>query len=339
MAAWAAVAVAVLALTVAAAPVTIVALAALAVASLRDWEPRRLFRAAAWCGPMVAVWLASAAVSAAGRHGAGAAWQGAVAAPYRAWAAFWQLTAAGAYPRAAASVLPLAIPLGLAAGGLAWAYRIRQLSSGAGGLSPAASAAFDRRRWRRQVRAARALIASPGSVPLTMRGDLIVVGAVIRTVDHQAGRVAVIGYQRMRSHSVVVGTTGIGKTTLELRLSTAFMTIGLRRHAAGLGNAPLLAAINCKGGRDARQDADRFRRVLNQAGARSVAIWPDEARLSLWSLPPRQLTTTLIDLVEHGTGSAAFYADVMDALVALAVEAPCGPPASASDLIARLEPG
>ena len=29
----------------------------------------------------------------------------------------------------------------------------------------------------------------------------------------------------------------------------------------------------------------------------------------------------------------------MDALVALAVEAPCGPPGSAADLLDRLEPG
>jgi hypothetical protein len=79
--------------------------------------------------------------------------------------------------------------------------------------------------------------------------------------------------------------------------------------------------------------------VLREAGARSTAIWPDEASLSLWQLPPRQLTTTLVDLIEHGTGSAAYYADVMEALVALAVEAPCGPPASSHDLLGRLEPG
>ena len=58
------------------------------------------------------------------------------------------------------------------------------------------------------------------------------------------------------------------------------------------------------------------------AGARSTAVWPDEASLSLWDLPPGQLITTLLDLIEHGTGGAAYYADVMEALVALAVEAP-----------------
>jgi hypothetical protein len=143
----------------------------------------------------------------------------------------------------------------------------------------------------------------------------------------------------MRSHQVVVGTTGTGKTTLLLRLWTGFMATGLRRHAAGRGDLPLLVVLDCKGGSDARRIADRFRRVLREAGVRSTAIWPDEASLSLWSLPARQLTSTLCDLIEHGTGSAAYYADVMEALVGLAVEAPCGPPASASDLLSRLEPG
>ena len=54
---------------------------------------------------------------------------------------------------------------------------------------------------------------------------------------------------------------------------------------------------------------------------------------------PRQLITTLVDLIEHGTGAAAYYADVMEAVVALAVEAPGGPPVSAADFLARLDPG
>ena len=56
--------------------------------------------------------------------------------------------------------------------------------------------------------------------------------------------------------------------------------------------------------------------MLRDAGARSTAIWPDEASLSLWTLPPDRLVTTLLDLIEHGTGGAAYYTDVMEALVA-----------------------
>ncbi len=315
-------------------PASLIAAAAFGVAWLRGWQPRRLLIAAAWCIPMVVVWLA---VIAGVSRSPG--WLTVVAAPYRAWVAFWKLQAAGAYARAAATIAPAAIPLGLLGGAAAWSYRINSLASGAGGLSPGSAVAFDQRQWRHQVRAARGRIAAPGSVPLGTRGDLLNVGAVIRSVGHRAGPIAAIGYQRMRSHQVVIGTTGTGKTTLLLRLWAAFVATGLRRHAAGLGPPPLLVVLDCKGGADARRIADRVRRVLRDAGARTTAIWPDEATLTLWSLPPRQLTTTLVDLIEHGTGSAAYYTDVMEALIGLAVEAPCGPPASAADLLSRLEPG
>src|SRR5262249_8492094 len=100
------------------------------------------------------------------------------------------------------------------------------------------------------------------------------------------------------------------------------MATALRRNAAGRGGPPLLVVLDCKGGADARRIADRVRRGLRVAGARSTAIWPDEAGLSLWALPPAQLITTLADLIEHGTGSAAYSADVMEAGVGLAVRAP-----------------
>jgi hypothetical protein len=115
------------------------------------------------------------------------------------------------------------------------------------------------------------------------------------------------------------------------------MAAGLRRYAAGTGRRPLLVVLDCKGGASSRKVADRTRRVLRDAGARSAALWPDEASLSLWTLPPDRLVTTLLDLIEHGTGGAAFYTDVMEALVALAVYAPCGPPANSADFIGRLD--
>ncbi len=324
---------------IAAAPVSFVAAGAFIAAWLGGWQPRRLLRAAAWCAPMVAVWLAGTWLAQPrGAHRPPALLR-VLSAPYEAWAAFWRLAAAGDALHAATAVAPVAIPLGLAAGGLIWAYRIGSLRSGAGGISPASAAAFDLRQWQRQARAARARVAAPGSIPLTTRKDLLGVGAVIRSVGHRGGQIAAIGYQRMRSHQVVIGTTGTGKTTLLLRLWAGFMAVGLRRHAAGCGPPPLLVVLDCKGGSDARRIADRVRRVLRQAGARSTAIWPDEASLSLWSLPPRQLTTTLVDLIEHGTGAAAYYSDVLEALIALAVEAPGGPPTSSADLLGRLEPG
>ena len=319
-------------LVIAAAPVSLVAAGSAASAWLRGWPPGRLYRAAGCCAPMIAVWLTLIAADAA-------SWRRVLAAPYLAWLAMWHDAAAGRYPAAAAVIGPAAIPLGLAAGGLCWSYRIRSMETGTGGLSPGSAVSFDRRQWRHQARAARARITAPGSVPLTSRNGAVVAGAVIRAVGHRAGLIASIPYPRMRSHQVVIGTTGTGKTTLLLRLWAGFMATALQRHAAGLGRPPLLVVLDCKGGADARRIADRARRVLRAAGARATAIWPDEASLSLWTLPPRQLTTTLLDLIEHGSGAAAYYADVMEAVVALAVEAPCGPPASTDDFLGRLDPG
>jgi hypothetical protein len=336
---------AVAAVGVAFAPVTLAAAAAAAAGWWRGWPPRRLYAVAAWCLPMVAAWVAAVAAwparatgTAAGA-GPGALWLRVAAAPYRAWLASWQLAGHGHLAAAAVAAAPPAVPLGVLAGGLAWQYRLFRMRSGAGGLTPAAPATFDSRLWRRQVRTAKALLAAPGALPLISRNGLVVTGAAIRSVRHRPGRAAAIPYPRLRSHQVVIGSTGTGKTTLLLRLWAGFMAAGLRRYAAGAATRPLLVVLDCKGGASSRKVADRTRRVLRDAGARSTAIWPDEASLSLWTLPPGQLVTTLLDLIEHGTGGAAYYTDVMEAIVSLAVQAPCGPPTCSADFLARLDPG
>ncbi|HXT87886.1 MAG TPA: hypothetical protein VN714_01370, partial [Trebonia sp.] len=315
------------AVAVALAPVTLVAGGAFWYAWWRGAPPRRVLAAALWCLPMVAAWLIAVAAWPAGTGypagaGGGASWFRAVAAPYRAGEAMWRLAAHGHLAAAAIAAAPPAVPLGIVAGAACWAYRRFRMRAGAGGLTPEAPAAFDARQWAHQVRAARALIAAPGSLPLLSHGGHVVVGATIRAVRHRAGRAASIPYARLRAHQVVIGSTGTGKTTLLLRLWAGFMAAGLRRYAAGAGRRPLLVVLDCKGGASSRKVADRTRRVMRDAGARSTAIWPDEASLSLWTLPPQRLVTTLLDLVEHGTGGAAYYTDVMEALVALAVHAP-----------------
>ena len=320
------------AVIIAAAPVSAVAATAAVTAWMCGWPPRRLYGAALWCLPMLAVWLAASGLSAPGPPG----WRVA-GAPYRAWLDMWRLAAAGHLAAAAVVVAPAAIPLGLLTGGLAWAVRIYQMETGAGGLSPGSAVSFDRRQWRRQARSARARIAAPGAVPLTHRNGDVVIGGMIRAVRHPARAIMALPYARLRSHQVVIGTTGTGKTTLLLRLWAGFMATALSRQAAGTGRRPLLVVLDCKGGADSRRIADRARRVLRDAGARATAIWPDDASLSLWNLPPGRLITTLVDLIEHGRGAAAYYADVMEAIVALAVQAPPAPPANAADFLARLD--
>ena len=120
------------AVIVAAAPVSLVAGGSAVLAWRAGWPPGRLYRAALYCVPMLAVWLAATAV--ATRSAAQVA-----AAPYLAWLAMWHRGAAGSYPGAAAVIAPAAIPVGLAAGGLAWSYRIRSMQTGSGGLSPGRS--------------------------------------------------------------------------------------------------------------------------------------------------------------------------------------------------------
>ena len=53
-----------------------------------------------------------------------------------------------------------------------------------------------------------------------------------------------VPYQRLRSHQVVIGTTGTGKTTLLLRLWAGFLLRGLQLHAAGAGRRPLLVVLD-----------------------------------------------------------------------------------------------
>jgi hypothetical protein len=307
-------------------PVTLVAAISVAAAWRRGWQPGRLYQAAAWCLPMLAVWLTATAIS---PHSLTAA------SPQLAWFALGR----GHYLTAAVLIAPLAVPAGLLAGGLAWSFRLASMAAQAAGRSPATAVSFDDRQWRHQVRAAKALIAAPGAVPLlTARGDFVA-GAVIRAIGHPARELTVLPASRLRSHQIVIGATGTGKTTLLLRLWAGYLATARQRHAARQAGPPLIVVLDCKGGADARRIADRARRVLRAEGAGNVAVWPDEACLSLWTLPARQLISTLVDLIEHGTGGAAYYTDVMEAVVTLAVEPPCGAPASSAEFLARLDPG
>jgi hypothetical protein len=46
------------------------------------------------------------------------------------------------------------------------------------------------------------------------------------------------------------------------------------------------------------------RRLLYGAGARHVAVWPDEARVSVWDMPTPDLAVLLYQMIETDTGNA-----------------------------------
>ncbi len=100
-------------------PVTLVAVGAVAVASRRGWQPGRLYRAAAWCLPMLAVWLAGVVIER-------------IPAPTE----FWHTVYRGDLSAAAVLVLPVAAPAGLLAAGWAWSLRLRSMAAGPAGGPP-----------------------------------------------------------------------------------------------------------------------------------------------------------------------------------------------------------
>jgi len=313
---------------VAAWPVTVVTAAGYAAAWLRGWPPARLYRSAAWAVPATVTWLAALEAAQPGFLAART--------PGRAWGGGWdQLTGAG-LARTFALLAPAAVPAGLALAGLVWAWRNYAITSGLAGIMASANITFDARQWKRQVRTARGLTAAPGAVPLLARGGLIPVGGTIRAIGHRWRPVLALPAAACARHMVIVGATGSGKTNLMIRLWAGWFTATLAAARAGRGNRPLLVVLDCKGGRDARVKAERTRRLLYGAGARRVAIWPDEAQLCLWDLPPDDLSVLLYQMIDSGTGAAAYYADVLQAVITLAVMAPCGPPLSTAGFLDRL---
>ena len=217
-----------------------------------------------------------------------------------------------------------------------WAWRIYAITTGLGGIRASAPITFDTRQWKRQVRTAMGLTDAPGAVPLLARGGQIPVGGTIRAIGHRWHPVLTLPAASCARHVVIVGATGSGKTNLMIRLWAGWFTATLQAARAGRGDRPLLVVLDCKGGRDARRKAERTRRLLYGAGARRVAVWPDEARLCLWNLPPDELAVLLYQMIDSGTGAAAYYADILQAVVTLAVTAPGGPPLSTAAFLDRL---
>src|SRR5580658_5136619 len=315
---------------IAAWPLTLVIAAGYVAAWWRGRPPAWLRRAALWSLVMPAVWLAIAALHPGPLRVVALA-------PVRAWEHGWPYPTALGAAREWVLFAPATVPAGLALAAAVWWWRNYAITTGLGGITASAPITFDRRQWNRQVRTAQALTDAPGAVPLLRRGQKIPVGATIRTIGHHWDPVFTLPATALARHMVIIGATGSGKTNLMIRLWAGWFTATLDAWFAGKGNRPLLIVLDCKGGPDARRKAGRTRRLLYGAGARRVAVWPDEARLSLWDLPGRDLAVLLYQMIDTGTGNAAYYADILQAALTLAVTAPGGPPRSGAGFLDRLD--
>lgn len=313
-----------------AAPVTVVTIAGLAVAWSRGWPPARLRQAAAWSLPMTAIWLA---VTAIGVRSLDAV----IAAPFTAWIESWHAFDYGATSTAFVLAAPVAVPAGLFLASVFWAGRIYRMDTGLAGVTATGPVVFDERQWRRQAKAAAARSSAPGLTPLADNQGKIVAGGTIRSVGHAWRPVLAVPWTAMGRHQVVVGSSGSGKTNLMIRTWAGWYAAASQAADTRGAPRPLLVVLDCKGGPDARSKAVRAAAVLRAAGAGTVKVWPDGAHASLWTLPPRELAVTLFQLLDTAdTGPAAFYADVTQAVVVLAVTAPGGPPASSAEFLDRL---
>ncbi|MQA85893.1 MAG: hypothetical protein GEV03_15030 [Streptosporangiales bacterium] len=330
---WTAFLLAAVTLLVAAWPLVIAAAWGYAVAWARGWPPRRLL-AAAWSLPMPAVVALAYGLQTR-------SWQAAAWSPVDAYLIAWGHLSAGTmrdWLTATVIVAPTAIPLGLLLAAGLWQRRIGAMEAGTAGWTPYAPAHFDARQWARQARTAHQRARAPGGVPLLSRRGNPQLGATICAIGHRPRPVLELPYARLRTHMLIVGTTGAGKTTALVRLWAGFWAAAARRFLAGKEARPWLVIADAKGGFDSRDTADEARRVLADVGAHLV-IWPDEAALNLWALPPQRLTEVLTDLVPTADeGPAAYYADVLTSAVSLAVHAPPTPPESSADFLTRLNP-
>jgi hypothetical protein len=312
-------------------PLVLASLGTLSAAWLAGMHPARVLRAAAWSAPAAAIYTCAAALQ-------DPAPSALAVRPVTDWRHADSLLIHGRVAPALLLTAPLAVPAGLAAGAGLWAWLSHAYTHGLAGATALAPSAFGERQWKRAARAARRAAAAPGLAPLVTRHG-VPVGPVIRVIRRRWSRVLAVELAEFTRHMVIIGATGTGKTTLMIRLWAGWHAAASRAAARDPhAPPPLLCALDCKGGPDARAKAAQAAAALHAAGARRVAIWPDQAALSMWTLPPRDLAVLLHQLIEHGDGAARYYADMSQAVIFLAVLAPAGPPRSAAEFLDRLDP-
>ena len=304
-------------------PVTTLAAIVVVVAWWRGWSPARPWRM------VLGAWIMVAATWVLGYS------------PLAMWHEAYEQAAAGHTWWALLPLSPMIVGLGVTAGALVWARRWQTARNGMI-RSPRRAGTWAHRQWSHAMARARAEARRPGLVPtLTRKGDPVLGRAAVIT-EGAAGRLVptdprllTLPMDALNRHVVVVGEPGAGKTVALLRLMRTWLEGAWLRHVQDGGDRPLLIFVDCKGGHDGRATAEKFRRMclgLRLARGR-IGLWPSEVRLDLWCLPPQRLVEVLVEMVR---AAHPFYDAMRDELVALAVLAPCGPPADSVEFVRRL---
>lgn len=316
-------------------PVMAVMAVTVAAAWATGMHYARLLRAALWSLSMTGTFIIAATVQ--DRPWAPGKLKTWAETPYREWkTATLELIHGHDIPAALLAMAPLAVPAGLAIGAGVWAWRCHQMTHGLMGSTALAPVSWDNRQWRRQSRTARLDAAQPGRVPMVTRKG-VPTGTVIRVSRARYRRVLTVPLADFSRHMAIVGASGSGKTTLMIRLWAGWFAAATRAARRPGQPRPLLVVIDGKGGRDSIARATETRAALTAAGAGRVALWP-HVPLNMWDIGRRELVTLLHQLIEHGEGNAAYYADVSQAAIRLAVLAPQGPPRSSAEFLERLSP-
>ncbi|WP_280359320.1 type IV secretion system DNA-binding domain-containing protein [Nocardia otitidiscaviarum] len=315
------------------------------VAALRPVDPHRLrnFAAAAWALPAV-----SALTGGSWSTPASLLWDGA--------------TDLAAGDLAGLSMmLVLGLPAALLAASLWWAsFLIKTNTVGLKSLrrTKRVQDALTARRSRAAARAAK------HGAPLH-RGHDIVLGTLADRVNYRAVGVwrsltqrhepwLAVPYRDAKRQQALFGSTGSGKTELIKRYSTALFDYEWRAWQrwdgvpgmSGKHPRPLLVIIPCKGGEDDRVFGIQTREAMIGQGvdpARIALVVPEMDRLDFWvNTPARDLRAIVAALMSSGseatTAEGQHFGEMQTRIAHLVVDAPCGPPASTTELRARLNP-
>ena len=163
------------------------------------------------------------------------------------------------------------------------------------------------------------------------------IGATIRTVRHRWRPILSVPYRSFARHSVIVGSSGSGKTNLMMRLWAGWYAAATAAYRAGKATG---RCWSCWTARAARTPASKPNGPAACCTASAPAGWrsgPMRPGSVLWDLPPRDLGVLLLQMIETGDGAAAYYTDIMQAVVNLALAAPGGPPPNAASFLDRLD--